>query len=182
MPTKQELKDRAFAEIDSRAEELINLSKHILANPEPGFREFKTAALVGEQFAAMGVPFRSGPGNDGPARRNHRRQRRAEHGDHGRTGQPDRQRAPARRRGNRRGPRLRASLPDRHDAGSHHGADAGRRPAPPERAHIAHGRAGRGIHRDRVPGPVAPGRQDRVPGRQAGVHQGWASSTTCTWR
>ena len=41
MPTKEELKDRAFAEIDSRAEELISLSKQILANPEPGFREFK---------------------------------------------------------------------------------------------------------------------------------------------
>ena len=65
MPTKEELKDRAFAEIDSRAEELISLSKQILANPEPGFREFKTAALVGEQFAAMSVPFRSGLGMTG---------------------------------------------------------------------------------------------------------------------
>ena len=65
MPTKQELKDRAFTEIDQRADELINLSKQILANPEPGFREFKTAALVGEKFAQMGVPFRSGLGMTG---------------------------------------------------------------------------------------------------------------------
>ncbi len=65
MPTKQELKDRAFAEIDQRADELINLSKQILANPEPGFREVKTAALVGDKFAQMGVPFRSGLGMTG---------------------------------------------------------------------------------------------------------------------
>ena len=65
MPTKQELKDKAFAEIDQRADELINLSKQILANPEPGFREFKTAALVGDKFAQMGVPFRSGLGMTG---------------------------------------------------------------------------------------------------------------------
>ncbi len=65
MPTKQELKDKAFAEIDQRADELISLSKQILANPEPGFREFKTAALVGDKFAQMGVPFRSGLGMTG---------------------------------------------------------------------------------------------------------------------
>lgn len=65
MPTRDELKDRTFAEIDRRADELVNLSQHILANPEPGFREFKTAALVGEKFATMGVPFRSGLGMTG---------------------------------------------------------------------------------------------------------------------
>ena len=65
MPTKQELKDKAFTEIDQRADELISLSKQILVNPEPGFREFKTAALVGEKFAQMGVPFRSGLGMTG---------------------------------------------------------------------------------------------------------------------
>ena len=65
MPTREELKDRAFAEIEDRADELIGLSKQILANPEPGFREFKTAAVVGEKFAEMGVPFRSGLGMTG---------------------------------------------------------------------------------------------------------------------
>ena len=65
MPTKAELKDRAFAEIDRRADELVRLSQQILANPEPGFREFKTAALVGEKFGEMGVPFRSGLGMTG---------------------------------------------------------------------------------------------------------------------
>ena len=65
MPTKAELKDKAFAEIDQRADELVNLAKAILANPEPGFREFKTASLVGDKFAEMGVPFRSGIGMTG---------------------------------------------------------------------------------------------------------------------
>ena len=65
MPTKEDLKDCAFAEIDRRGEELVRLSRQILAHPEPGFREFQTAALVGEQFATMGVPFRSGLGMTG---------------------------------------------------------------------------------------------------------------------
>ncbi len=65
MPSKAELKDRAFAEIDRRADELVRISQQILANPEPGFREFKTAALVGEKFGEMGVPFRSGLGMTG---------------------------------------------------------------------------------------------------------------------
>ena len=65
MPRKEDLKDCAFAEIDRRGEELVRLSQQILAHPEPGFREFQTAALVGEQFATMGVPFRSGLGMTG---------------------------------------------------------------------------------------------------------------------
>ena len=65
MPTAADLKDRAFAEIDRRADELVRIAQQILAQPEPGFREFKTAALVGEQFATMGVPFRSGLGMTG---------------------------------------------------------------------------------------------------------------------
>ena len=37
MPSKEELKARVYAAIDSRAEEIIGVSKTILANPEPGF-------------------------------------------------------------------------------------------------------------------------------------------------
>ena len=65
MPTREELKDLAFADIEERAEELVGIAKHILANPEPGFREFKTAAAVGDKFAELGVPFRSGLGMTG---------------------------------------------------------------------------------------------------------------------
>lgn len=60
MPSREELKQRAFEEIDRRSAEIIGISKTILANPEPGFREFKTARLVADKFAQLGIPFRSG--------------------------------------------------------------------------------------------------------------------------
>ena len=60
MPSKDELKRRAFQEIDSRADELVNLAQTILANPEPGFRETKTSQLVASKFAELGIPFRAG--------------------------------------------------------------------------------------------------------------------------
>ena len=65
MPSREELKVRVFQEIDSRADELISLSKSILDNPEPGFREVKTSRLVAEKFAGMGIPFRAGLGITG---------------------------------------------------------------------------------------------------------------------
>ena len=43
MPTIQELKDRVNAAIDRQADQLIKTAKSFLNNPEPGFREFKTA-------------------------------------------------------------------------------------------------------------------------------------------
>ena len=39
MPSADELKRLVFGEIDSRADEIINISQTILSNPEPGFRE-----------------------------------------------------------------------------------------------------------------------------------------------
>ncbi len=65
MPSKEELKRQLYAAIDSRADELINLAQTILQNPEPGFREFKTAQLVAGKFAELGIPFRSGLGLTG---------------------------------------------------------------------------------------------------------------------
>ena len=60
MPSKEELKSLVFREIESRSTEIINLSQTILGHPEPGFREVKTARLVADKFAEIGVPFRSG--------------------------------------------------------------------------------------------------------------------------
>ena len=60
MPSKEELKRLASEIIDSKAEDLTALVKTILANPEPGFRELKTAKLVAEQFGALGLQPRSG--------------------------------------------------------------------------------------------------------------------------
>ena len=56
----EDLKQKAFQQIDSRSEEIINLSKEILMNPEPGFREVKTSALVSKKFSELAIPFRSG--------------------------------------------------------------------------------------------------------------------------
>ena len=60
MPSKEELKRSAAEIIDSKADELVALAKTILAHPEPGFREVKTAKLVAEQFGALGIQPRSG--------------------------------------------------------------------------------------------------------------------------
>ncbi|MCH7737878.1 MAG: amidohydrolase [Chloroflexi bacterium] len=60
MPSKEDLKRRAAEVIDSKADELTAIAKTILKNPEPGFRELKTARLVAEQFAALGMQPRSG--------------------------------------------------------------------------------------------------------------------------
>ena len=60
MPSKEDLKRRAFQEIDARSDEIVNLAKTILQNPEPGFRETKTSDLVARKFAEMGIPFRAG--------------------------------------------------------------------------------------------------------------------------
>ena len=60
MPSTEDLKRQAFQEIDARSDEIVNLAKTILQNPEPGFRETKTSALVARKFAELGVPFRAG--------------------------------------------------------------------------------------------------------------------------
>ena len=60
MPSKEDLKRRAAAIIDAKADDLTAIAKTILKNPEPGFRELKTARLVAEQFGALGMQPRSG--------------------------------------------------------------------------------------------------------------------------
>ena len=65
MTTIEELKSSALAEIDRRADELIGISKTILDNPEPGFREFKTAETVAAAFQSLEIPYRDGIGITG---------------------------------------------------------------------------------------------------------------------
>ena len=60
MPSKADLKRLASEIIDSKAEDLLAIAQTILKNPEPGFRELKTAKLVAEQFGALGLQPRSG--------------------------------------------------------------------------------------------------------------------------
>ena len=60
MATIDELKRAACAAIDRRSDEIIAVSKDILEHPEPGYSEYRTARVVAEQFAKMGVKFRAG--------------------------------------------------------------------------------------------------------------------------
>ena len=58
MPSVQELKAKVLGEIESRADEIVGISRKILENPEPGFREVKTSALVAATLKELGVPIR----------------------------------------------------------------------------------------------------------------------------
>jgi amidohydrolase len=58
--TKDELKRRIFEAIDRRADEIIDIGERILKNPEMGFKEVKTAALVHETFQRLGLESRTG--------------------------------------------------------------------------------------------------------------------------
>ena len=58
--TIEELKKRACETIDKRKKEIVGLARQVLANPEAGFREVKTAQLVAEMFQEMGIQHESG--------------------------------------------------------------------------------------------------------------------------
>src|SRR5215472_14477544 len=60
MTSKDELKHAVCTAIDRRADAIIDLGETILRNPEIGFNEFKTAALVAEQMRALGLATRTG--------------------------------------------------------------------------------------------------------------------------
>ncbi len=60
MLTTEEIKSAVLAEIDRHGDELIDVAKTILHNPEPGFREQKTSRLVAEKFRDFGIPFEDG--------------------------------------------------------------------------------------------------------------------------
>jgi amidohydrolase len=58
--TKDDLKKQVLAAIDTRAAEIIGLGEAIRKTPELGFKEFKTAKLVEETFAKMGLSPKGG--------------------------------------------------------------------------------------------------------------------------
>ncbi len=60
MQPKEDLKRAICREIDRRREEIFEIGNTILANPELGFKEFKTAALVARKFGELGLPYREG--------------------------------------------------------------------------------------------------------------------------
>src|SRR5881296_1799696 len=53
--TTNELKQRVYAAIDRRAEEIVGLGERIRKQPELGFKEVKTARLVEDTLAGLGL-------------------------------------------------------------------------------------------------------------------------------
>jgi amidohydrolase len=60
MPTKEDLKKKVFGSIEKRAKEITEIAETILRNPELGYKEVKTAALVEDQFRSMGLSYKKG--------------------------------------------------------------------------------------------------------------------------
>jgi len=60
MSTLEDLKAKAQAAIDDRAEWLIRNARTILDNPEPGFQEIKTSRFVSEKMSELGIDHQSG--------------------------------------------------------------------------------------------------------------------------
>ena len=58
MASRDELKAWVVDEIDAHADDIVRASTTILGHPEPGFREVKTAKVVADRFAELGIPFR----------------------------------------------------------------------------------------------------------------------------
>ena len=50
MLNKKELKQKACEAIDRRKQEIIGIAQDVLAHPEPGFSESRTADLVAENL------------------------------------------------------------------------------------------------------------------------------------
>src|SRR5437764_5623251 len=60
MSSKEQLKRAVCETIDRRADTIIDLGETILRHPETGFNEVKTAALVADRMAALGLAPRTG--------------------------------------------------------------------------------------------------------------------------
>ncbi|CAB1082346.1 N-acyl-L-amino acid amidohydrolase (EC [Olavius algarvensis Delta 1 endosymbiont] len=60
MRTKAELKQAIFEAVDRRGEEIEKIGDRIMANPELGFKEFKTARLVADTMQSCGIPHETG--------------------------------------------------------------------------------------------------------------------------
>ena len=60
MSSKEELKRLVCEAVDRHADAIIDLGETILRNPETGFNEAKTAALVAQRMSALGLVPRTG--------------------------------------------------------------------------------------------------------------------------
>ena len=52
------MKSKIYKAIDENREAIISCGEYILNNPEFGYKEFKTAERVKEEFEKLGIPYR----------------------------------------------------------------------------------------------------------------------------
>ena len=60
MLSTDRLKELACAAIDEKASEIIDVAKDILAHPEPGYSETRTAQVVVKKFTDLGIQHKQG--------------------------------------------------------------------------------------------------------------------------
>jgi amidohydrolase len=60
MRTKEELKQAICEAVDRRRQEIEKIGDQIMANPELGFKEFKTARLVADTMKSFDIPHETG--------------------------------------------------------------------------------------------------------------------------
>jgi len=60
MSTKQQLKQRLFEAAEKNAERVFALAEEVLNNPELGYKEYKTSALVRRVFGQAGIAYTEG--------------------------------------------------------------------------------------------------------------------------
>ncbi len=58
MSSIEELKREACATIEAGKQEILQVAREVLENPETGFNERRTATVVTRQFQQMGIPYR----------------------------------------------------------------------------------------------------------------------------
>ena len=58
MRTLSEVRAAVSEAIERRSEEIIAMGDYVWKNPEPGYKEFKTAKYANEKLRALGLPLR----------------------------------------------------------------------------------------------------------------------------
>ena len=58
MRTLDEVKKAVSDAIERRADEIVAMGDYVWQNPEPGFKEFKTAKYANEKLKSLGLPLR----------------------------------------------------------------------------------------------------------------------------
>ena len=56
----ERIKSLVCDEIEKNGDKLISVAKEILQNPEPGFKEFKTAEIVSREFESLQMSYETG--------------------------------------------------------------------------------------------------------------------------